>query len=257
MENIKLVTNNILRDATISFTYGSPSTAYPASRLYDGDRNDLWMRTQGGAAPWTIALSNFGTGVPIDFFAISRHNLASETVTISDGSGHQLYSSSIPDSSEFVASWSTPLMYGDEYPTSYQLTFTPKSDPYIAELTLGTKVFDVHPDFPGPVPTREPNQDIRYTRSGHRWGLKRGESKWAYEYKFTMGSTKMDVFKQCLVDTDDGLLPFYMYDHDGTLRYVELLGPASFPYVIPGGTSPSGDLLPYYQTFTMSVREVF
>jgi len=195
------------------------------------------------------------TSKTVDFFAIDRHNFGGETINL------QYYDSGW-QSAENFSGLSDDVSYQWELGTArtsnrFLITISSLSNPYCAEITLGQKVFDVHPNFPGPVPRKIPNQDVRYTRSGHRWGLMKGDSKWSFDYKFTLGPTKMAVLKQCLTDIDDGLRPFYMYDHDGDCRFVEMAMPVEMPYVIPGGTSPGGEVNDAYQDVEFTVQEVF
>ena len=60
MENIKLVTENLLNTGTVSIT--GEETSYPSSRLYDADRNDLWRYYATGSIVIEVTLATSKIG---------------------------------------------------------------------------------------------------------------------------------------------------------------------------------------------------
>lgn len=233
MENVKLISNYITDSSYLVVSVGS-DTNYPSSRLNDGDANDLWMKTQF-STPFGITIT-LPASKSIDFLALMRHNLRGINLNWRIG-GVQQYNGAIPgvsgnsyDTSYFVLS--SPVSG-----TSILLTFGNKSDPAIAEVILGLRRFDKHPNFPGPVPSVAPNMDVSYSRSGHRWAIKKGDEKWRAEYNFTFNETDKTDFDAFLSDTDYGVKPFWIQDHEGTYRWVEAAVPIQTPYVIPGSTA--------------------
>lgn len=253
MELVKLCARNLLKAGEVSQSTLAPYSDYPISRLYDGDRNDLWKAQGTGVCVIDIDLSSQET---VDFFAVDRQNFAGKTLTLryDPGTGME----DIQNFTGLTNGVSYQWILGSSYTAdSFQIQISYMEDPQAAEFTLAQRTFNVHPDFPGPNPSIDPNHDISYSRSGHRWGVKFGEEKNVFSYKFTISDTQMTAFLQNYEATDYGLRPFYMYDHDGTCRFVEFLNPPEWKYEIPGGTTPGGmSIDPYYQ-LSFTVREVF
>lgn len=247
MENIILMTKNVFASGTVQVP--GELVAYPQERIYDGDIHDLWKHN----ATLTFSISTQLTAsTSVDFLAIHSHNFWSVGgVSISwqyyTTSWQTALTWSQTSSSTIIKTLDTPVT-GTRFRVSVNTTI---ANPQCAEIFMSRKVFNKHPFQPWPVPFKITNQFVDYTRTGHRWALKNGDTRWACKYNFTLDDTEMAVWEQCLTDIDDGFKPFYMYDHKGTLRYVELMGPPEMPYEIPNATGIDG-----HQRFEMVVQEV-
>lgn len=250
MENVKLISNYITSSSYIVSSVGE-DTNYPVSRVCDGDANDLWMKTQSSASfGITVTLP---TSKSIDFLAIMRHNLRGVNLNWRIG-GTSRYTGAVPGVSGNAYDTSYFVLGTSYASTSIQLTFGNKADPQIAEIVVGLRRFNKHPNFPGPVPSIEPNAEVVYTRSGHRWALKKGEEKWNVEYAFTFDENDKADFDAFMSDVEYGLRPFWIQDHEGTYRWVEVVVPIQTPHVIPG--SASYGIYAYY-SMDMKLIEVF
>lgn len=248
MQNLKLMTKNVFAQATTVTVPGSDSS-YPYARLYDGDRHDLWRHSATLSFSITAEVVSSAS---VDFIAIEAHNWAGETVTLDyyDGSWHNTVESwGIGALDTYLRTQLSQKYIG----TQFRLNVSLMANPQCAEIHLSEIVLDKHPFEPWPAPFKIPNSVIDYTRTGHRRGIRKGDSKWGCKYNFTLNSTEMAVWDQCMDNTYDGFMPFYIYDHNGTVRFVELAGPPEMPYVIPGSASPSIDT---FQKIEFTVQEV-
>jgi hypothetical protein len=248
MENVKLISNVITDSSYLSVSIGA-DTDYPEARLCDGDRYDLWQKT--GTQTFGISIT-LPSSRPMDFLALCRHNLENENLQWRIG-GSTVYNGVITGTG---GAYSTTIfaLGSSHTDNDATLTFSSSTNPAIAEIFLGYRGFDKHPNFPGPVPFVTPTAEVSYSRSGHRWVCKKGDEKWSIDYKFTLDDTDMSFFQQFLIDIDYGVRPFYIQDHEGLFRHVEAALPIKTPYVIPGDTSIG--ISPYY-SLDLSVQEVF
>lgn len=253
MESIKLISNNVSGSDYLVSSIGADAD-YPVSRLSDADAEDLWMKTQT-SAPFGITAS-LPSPTDIDFLALMRHNLRGVNLNWSIGGASQ-YNGTIPGTAGSPFDTTYFVLDEAQESSSVQMTFGSKSTPKMAEVVLGkTRSFACVPDFPGPTISYTPNMDVSYSRSGHRWVLWKGNAKWSAEYHFTFSSSggqKAD-FEAFLSEIEYGVKAFWIQDHEGVYRWVEVAVPIQTSYLIPGNTSRG---ISSYHSTTLKLTEVF
>lgn len=245
MERLKFCAKNVL---AIGTTTASGSDANnPTVRLYDRDRNDKWKWSTTGAVTFQTILSSAES---VDFLAVDNHNFIGETITWEyyDGSWHDVISSWVQSDNDRIVKLASSAVSG----TRFRVTVTSTTNPECAEITMSLRSLSLDPQMPGPVGGRMSNVDTSYSKNGYRHSVKFGEKKWLCDYVFKISQSTLDDFKTVLDYIEDGFYPFYVYDHDGTLRYVELMMPIKWPHEYKGSTS-----IPPYYLLKLQLQEVF
>lgn len=218
-------TKNAMALGTVTVTGADANN--PKERLYDRDRNDLWVYTATGAITFDV---DIGSNTTIDLLVIDGHNFDGETIEwerYDSGSWTDIVSSWVQSGNgQIVKVASSPVT-----DTRFRVTVTSMTDPECAEITMSERKLNISPNW-NMSPGYSRNQAINYSRTGHRWALKLGEEKWQARYSLTLNEADSELTEwlTCLADIDYGLHAFYVYDYEDILRFVELQMPVTQPF---------------------------
>lgn len=216
---------NILENATVTVT--GEVALQPKELLFDRD-TVIPYADSGTSSPRRVTADQGASGptYPWDTWIVPPgHNLSGLTLTA--------------ESSTDMAAWGTE----DTFTPSGSLLVlrtigspvtkrgvrlgiaSPGSPPSFAELFFALKFeLPVGPSIGGLASGDLYGRDRKVSRSGHPWNILRFGPQWSARYRLAdLTVAQRDSLLAMSVILAGGTKPFYLADHDGTVRYVEWL----------------------------------
>lgn len=215
MAKIKLYTQNILEDGTVTVT-GTPDTGFPESRLYDRAISLYWKDTVTEAKNFIVDQGATGN-VAVDFLAIEKHNFNSEDMQWQWSTDN--FSSSINDAvtdwtqgdnNQIIKTLSTALT--KRY---WRTTLSSMENPKCSEIFMSYGYeFKVRFDSP-PRLSDLSNTQWNQTVGGLERSTKLGDNRRVRNYSILLDtSSELDNFRAAMDYLDDYSKPFYIKDHE-------------------------------------------
>lgn len=229
MANIKVAYRNILETSTIAVT--TENTSFPKYRLYDRDIGKLFKGT-AYANPFSIVIDQGATTIyEIDRLVIPvGHTL------------NGLYCSLRYSTDYFVADDHEAVGWTQGDALLIDKTFTAQTKRYwrfdiyapativeMPEMFLSKLyTFERNPSYGSKVGKKK-NIVRNETQSGRVRRIKLGESRLSAVYDLLIATAQKTNFEAWDIGTD-GTKYFYVWDEDGTPRFMELLTDLEFSY---------------------------
>lgn len=222
MSKIKCCYINILESSLVSLLAGTEDPAYPLYRLYDRDIGKFFM--SNATTLLEVKIDQLGSGPYIDRLLIpSGHNLNGKTLDILYSSNDVTYYPAVAqwvqsDSGIIDKSW-TAL---ERRWWKFRIT-SGSAQHYFAELFLtSTYTWETNPSFPAKPLDPEPNvKRIVNARKQPRY-LVLGDPVRQRGYRVVNKDETQRANIEALNAVWAGHMPFWVYDHEGILFYVEL-----------------------------------
>lgn len=236
---MRWVTYNILEHGTVAVT--SANTLYPARRLYDRDFASPFLTND--TLPLTVTIDQDALIRPVDFLAITRHNLAHIDVRVEcsvTGDTYMLVDQFTPTSS---ATWVVRTFETSTYPSARYWrvqTVNPTIVQRMGELFLGARqAVEAYVQQESQI-TVDPNAIVVKTPAGHRYASRRGAALSTYRREIAVLPTSVatwgnaDAVEAMLEDVHHGVRPFWVYDERDRLHVMAFArGYVKVP-VVPG-----------------------
>lgn len=162
----------------------------------------------------------------------SGHNLRGLTISLEYSDDNITYSTAVtwtqPDSNRIDKSFDTQTK------RFWRLNIaSPSSPPELAEMFLGlTYEFENNPKY-GLLEEKRRNIGHEETKSGYSRRIKFGEEREFRAYDLFVGDAQKTNLESWW-NTIDSIKPFYVYDHNGTLVFMEILNDLSFVAIANG-----------------------
>lgn len=214
MAKIKLYTQNILEDGTVTVT-GTPDTGFPESRLYDRSMGFYWKDTVTEAK--TI-LVNQANPVPVDFLAIPKHNFNGKamqwqwsTDDFSSDINDAIIDWTQGDNLQIIKILDSALTKDD-----WRVTIASIENPQCSEIFMSYGYeFKIRFDKPPKLSDRA-NTQWNQTVGGIERATKLGDNRKVRTYSILLAtSAELDNFRTAVNHLDDYSKPFYIKDHEG------------------------------------------
>jgi hypothetical protein len=225
MANVTILYRNILENSTVTSTDANAS--FPLYRTYDRDVQKLFKFSTHGANLYVQADQGAVTSYEVDRLIIPvGHTL--------NGLNCKLQSSATgawagEETDRLSWAQADALIINKTFAAAtvrywrLLITSDPAAPPELPEIYLTNDY--VMEDNVGMNSSDAVMQNFvrEETRSGKMRRVKLGESKQSFLYNLSaIGAAQKTNFKTWLAACD-GIKPVYMLDHDGTLRYMELM----------------------------------
>lgn len=223
MSNIKCCYINILENSTVSLSAGTENPAYPLYRLYDRDIGKLFKAA--AAVTLTVKIDQGGSGnKAIDRLIIpAGHNFAGMTLDIKYSTDDNTYTPAVTQwqgaAGNIIKEWSSLTKQYWKF-----IITSPGAIPYFAELFLtSTYEWEQNP-FPATKPL-DPEPNVRRMVNARKQPrfLVLGDSIRQRIYRVINIASAQRTNIEALNAVWAGHKLFWIYDHEGTLFYVELL----------------------------------
>jgi len=232
MARITIFTENILEDATVTIT-GSADTGFPKARLYDREVSLFWKKTGTEALVFN---ANYGSGVEVDFLAVSKHNFSGEDLTW-DYSGDNFTGETEAagwtqnDNDQIIKTLSTSQT--QQY---WRLTVTSMTDPKCSEIFMAKGLelnvrFDDHP-----LAKDKPNVLWNETIGGLDRSTKLGDDRKVRKYAILLDQNSSEItnFRVAMASLDNYSKKFYIKDHEGNYWMCRLMEQPQEEFITEG-----------------------
>jgi len=245
-QQIRIYYKNILEEATITVT--SENTSYPKYRLYD---RNIGLLFKGNSTPSQFLIdidqgSHLYQNQINKIIIPSGHNFSGKVV--------RLYYSEDGINYEQFRAWTMPSgRFADDFPLTEKRYWrfgidNPASPPELSELWLGKGyAFQINPIIGADEKWRR-NIFTEELESGVDTEVKRSERKRVRIFDLREIRQEQKIDFETWDALCEGIKPFWVKDHGGTLIYMKMLNDLEFKY---DGEDPD----PYYSCH-LELREV-
>ena len=223
---LKLITGNVLETGTVTVT--GEDTDYPKERLWDRDANAPWKYTTS-AATLTIEAAQASNPAPVDILIVEGHNFSGKLMAWRHSDDGLSWTDAADPWSQDGPERIVKRIASPVTASYWRLVVADIESPEAAEVVMGLRALGKPCRWPGPGQEgREPNVIEHFSKPGHRWASKRGEERWFADYDLqALTGSERATLEECLEEIDH-VGNFYIYDHEGTLRHVQLVSPVVF-----------------------------
>ncbi len=244
MANVTLLYRNILETGTVTSVDENPS--FPRYRLYDRDIAKLF-KFNSHPANLTVTINQTPIIYPVDRLIIpGGHTLNGLDIILRYSDTGAWGGEEVTVVNWTQGDWlvinKTFTQQTRQY-WQFLITSNPAAPPEFAEMFLGADlVFTRNPD-PSVMEGRKRYVTRQETLSGKSQRIKFGESKRSRRYSLKTVASAQKADFEAWEALCEGLKPFYIIDHNGTLIYMEMLNELEFNYITPTIVSTSLELL--------------
>jgi hypothetical protein len=229
MANVKLAYRNILETGIVTST--DESSSFPLYRLYDRDKGKLFKFNTHGAGLYVAINQGAVISYEVDRLIIpvghTLNGLAIKLQYSTTGAwgGEEVDALSWTQADALIIN--KPFTAATKQYWRLLITSDPVAAPEIPEMYL-TKDYTFERNVKLDL-TEKPQRNIDRdeTKSGYPRWVKLGEKKRYREYELIAESTQKANLESWW-DVLDSVKPFYVFDHNGDLIFMEMLNDLSF-----------------------------
>jgi hypothetical protein len=230
MANVKLAYRNILETATVTST--DENSSFPLYRLYDRDIGKLFKFNTHGAGLY-VKINQSAIPYNVSRLIIpATHNLNGLEMEIQNSpsgafAGEEVHVLNWTQADALIINKSFVAANPDEAYWRFFIVSDPATPPEMPEIFLTadyTFERNVKMDL---IEKPQRNVDRDETKSGYPRWVKLGEKKRYREYELIAESAQKANLESWW-DVLDSVKPFYIFDHNGALIFMEVLNDLSF-----------------------------